>query len=42
MNVVVECVPVAVVVEAIVVGGELLQALCGDRCKVAGDLGMVC
>ena len=41
MNVVVECVPVAVVVEAIVVGRELLQALCGDGGKVAGDLSVV-
>lgn len=42
MNVVVECVPITVVVEAIVVGRELLQALCGDGGKVAGDLSVVC
>jgi hypothetical protein len=41
MNVVVECVPIAVVVETIVVGRKFLQALSGNRCKVAGDLGVV-
>lgn len=41
MDVVVECVPVTVVGEAIVVGGELLQCLQGDRGEVAGDLGVV-
>lgn len=41
MDVVVERVPVAVVGEAIVVGGELLQALRGDGGEVAGDLGVV-
>ena len=41
MDVVVESVPVAVVVEAIVVRRELLQALRGDGGEVAGDLGVV-
>jgi hypothetical protein len=39
--VVVECVAVAVVGEAVVVRRELLQALGGDGGEVAGDLGMV-
>jgi hypothetical protein len=39
--VVVECVAVAVVGEAVVVRRELLQALGGHGGEVAGDLGMV-
>ena len=41
VDVVVEGVAVTVVAEAVVVGGELLQALCGDGGEVAGDLGVV-
>lgn len=42
MDMVVKRVPIAVVGEAIVVGGELLQALRGDGGEVARDLGVVC
>jgi hypothetical protein len=41
VDVVVECVAVAVVGEAVVVRRELLQALGGHGGEVAGDLGMV-